>query len=78
MRLEGGAGVATLRAKLGASVEPRSCFTSAEGASFDRLSKICGNVTGSSAHFIARSIEEMQGNGEAIDWWERDNPERRR
>jgi hypothetical protein len=30
------------------------------------------------AHFIARTIEEMQGRGETIDWWERGNPERRR
>ncbi len=42
------------------------------------LWKFCGNVTGSSAHFTARSIEEMQALGEAIDWWERGNPERHR
>jgi hypothetical protein len=41
------------------------------------LWKFFGNLTGSSAHFIARTIEEMQGHGETIDWWERGNPERR-
>lgn len=41
------------------------------------LWKFCGDVTGSNAHFIARAIEEMQGRGETIDWWERGNPERR-
>jgi len=39
----------------------------------------CGYRThGRSAGFIARTLEEMQGRGEAIDWWERGNPERRR
>lgn len=38
------------------------------------LWKFCGSVTGSSAHFVARSIEEMQQRGETIDWWERGNP----
>jgi hypothetical protein len=42
------------------------------------LWKLCGNVTGSKAGSIARMLEEMQGHGEAIDWWERGNPERRR
>ena len=42
------------------------------------LWKFCGDVTGTSAYFLARTIEEMQGRGEAIDWWERGNPERRR
>ncbi len=42
------------------------------------LWKFCGNLTGSRAHFAARTIKEMQGRGEAIDWWERGNPERRR
>ncbi len=42
------------------------------------LWKFCGNLTGSSAHSIARTIEEMQGRGETIDWWERGNPKRRR
>jgi hypothetical protein len=42
------------------------------------LWKFCGDVTGSSAHFIARTIEEMQASGGTIDWWERGNPERRR
>lgn len=42
------------------------------------LWKFCGNVTGSSAHFIARTLEEMQSRGETIDWWERGNPERKR
>lgn len=42
------------------------------------LWKFCGDVTGRSAHFIARTIEEMQGRGETIDWWDRGNPERRR
>ncbi len=42
------------------------------------LWKFCGNLSGSSAHFSARTIEEMQEHGEAIDWWERGNPQRRR
>lgn len=42
------------------------------------LWKSCGSVTGSSAHFVARSIEEMQQRGETIDWWERGNPHRER
>lgn len=42
------------------------------------LWKICGNVTGSSAHFAARTIEELQAQGETIDWWERGNPPRDR
>ncbi len=42
------------------------------------LWKFCGNVAGSSAYLIARSIEEMQAQGEATDWWERGNPERQR
>ena len=42
------------------------------------LWKFCGSVTGSSAHFIARSLEEMQERGETIDWWERGNPPRDR
>ena len=43
------------------------------------LWKFCGDRThGRSAGFIARTLEEMQGNDEAIDWWERGNPERRR
>jgi hypothetical protein len=41
------------------------------------LWKFCGTVTGSRAHSIARTIEEVQGRGEAIDWWEQGNPERR-
>jgi hypothetical protein len=40
------------------------------------LWKLCGNMTGSSAHFVARTIEEMQARGETIDWWERGNPPR--
>jgi hypothetical protein len=42
------------------------------------LWKLCGNITGSRAGFIARTLEEMQERDEAIDWWERGNPERRR
>ncbi len=42
------------------------------------LWKFCGTVTGSGAHSIARTIEEVQGRGEVIDWWEQGNPERRR
>jgi hypothetical protein len=42
------------------------------------LWKFCGNVTGSSAHFVARTVEEMQARGETIDWWERGNPPRDR
>ncbi|MEK6272932.1 MAG: hypothetical protein AABM42_09850 [Actinomycetota bacterium] len=40
------------------------------------LWKFCGNVTGSSAHFVARILEEMQACGESIDWWDRGNPSR--
>lgn len=42
------------------------------------LWKFCGDITGRSAHFIARTLEEMQKREEPIDWWERGNPERRR
>lgn len=42
------------------------------------LWKFCGDITGRSAHSIARTLEEMQGRGETIDWWERGNPERPR
>lgn len=42
------------------------------------LWKFCGDITGRSAHFIARALEEMQEREEPIDWWERGNPERRR
>jgi hypothetical protein len=42
------------------------------------LWKFCGNVAGSSAHLIARTIEETQASGETIDWWERGSPQRRR
>lgn len=42
------------------------------------LWKFCGDITGRSAHFIARALEEMQEREETIDWWERGNPERRR
>lgn len=42
------------------------------------LWKFCGSVTGSSAHFVARSLEEMQKRGETIDWWDRGNPSRDR
>lgn len=42
------------------------------------LWKFCGDLTGASARFTARTIEEMQGHGEMIDWWKRGNPERRR
>lgn len=42
------------------------------------LWKFCGDITGRSAHFIARTLEEMQERKETIDWWERGNPERRR
>jgi hypothetical protein len=42
------------------------------------LWKFCGDVTGSRAGFIARTLEEMQERGETIDWWERGNPERSR
>ena len=42
------------------------------------LWKFCGNITGRSAHFVARTLEDMQGREETIDWWERGNPERRR
>lgn len=40
------------------------------------LWKFAGNATGSSAHFVARTIEELEAGGEAIDWWERGNPPR--
>ena len=43
------------------------------------LWKFCGDRThGRSAGFIARTLEEMQERGEAVDWWERGSPERRR
>jgi hypothetical protein len=43
------------------------------------LWKFCGDrAHGRSAGFIARTLEEMQGRDEEIDWWERGNPERRR
>lgn len=43
------------------------------------LWKFCGDrAHGRSAGFIARTLEEMQGRDETIDWWERGNPERRR
>lgn len=42
------------------------------------LWKFCGSVTGSSAHFVVCTIEEMRARGEAIDWWERGNPPRDR
>jgi hypothetical protein len=42
------------------------------------LWKFCGDITGRSAHFIARTLEDMQERGETVDWWERGNPERRR
>lgn len=41
------------------------------------LWKLCGNVTGSRAGIVARTLEETQKRGETIDWWERGNPERR-
>jgi hypothetical protein len=40
------------------------------------LWKFCGDVAGTRAGFIARTIEEMQSRGESIDWWERGNPRR--
>jgi hypothetical protein len=40
------------------------------------LWKFCGDVTGSRAGFIARTLEEMRSHGETIDWWERGNPTR--
>lgn len=40
------------------------------------LWKFCGDISGRSAHFTARTLEEMQHRGETIDWWERGNPER--
>lgn len=40
------------------------------------LWKFCGSVTGSSTHFVTRSIEALQERGEQIDWWERGNPPR--
>lgn len=42
------------------------------------LWKFCGDITGRNAHFIARTLEEMQKREETVDWWERGNPERRR
>lgn len=41
------------------------------------LWKLCGNITGSRAGIVARTLEEVQERGEEIDWWERGNPERR-
>ncbi len=40
------------------------------------LWKFCGDVAGTRAGFIARTLEAMQGRGETIDWWERGNPDR--
>jgi hypothetical protein len=40
------------------------------------LWKFCGDVTGTRAGLIARTLEEMQSRGETIDWWERGNPSR--
>lgn len=40
------------------------------------LWKLCGDVTGSRAGLIARTLEEMGSRGEPIDWWERGNPPR--
>lgn len=40
------------------------------------LWKFCGSVTGSRAGLIARTLEEMQSQGEVVDWWERGNPSR--
>lgn len=42
------------------------------------LWKFCGTVTGSSAYFAARTIEDLEAQGETIDWWERGNPPRDR
>jgi hypothetical protein len=42
------------------------------------LWKFCADLRGSTAHFVARTLEEMQERGETIDWWERGNPEHRR
>ena len=40
------------------------------------LWKFCGDISGRRAGFIARTLEEMQSNGESVDWWERANPRR--
>lgn len=40
------------------------------------LWKFCGDIAGTRAGFIARTLEEMLSSGETIDWWERGNPSR--
>lgn len=42
------------------------------------LWKFCGTVTGHHAGVVARTIEEMDSEGESIDWWLRGNPPRDR
>jgi hypothetical protein len=41
------------------------------------LWKLCGDLGGSNVHFVARTLEEWQASGEAVDWWQRGNPPRR-
>jgi hypothetical protein len=41
-----------------------------------QLWKLCGNVAGTQAGFVARTLEELQSRGESVDWWERGNPQR--
>lgn len=40
------------------------------------LWKFCGDLTGARVGFTARMLEEMQANGEVVDWWQRGNPRR--
>ena len=42
------------------------------------LWKFCSNVTGVGTAFVAPTILELEADGDAIDWWERGNPERPR
>ncbi len=37
---------------------------------------LCGDIGGTQAGFVARTLEELQSRGESIDWWERGNPRR--
>lgn len=42
------------------------------------LWKFCGSVTGHQAGIVARMIDDMESQGESIDWWLRGNPPRDR
>lgn len=42
------------------------------------LWKLCGSVTGHQAGIVARTIDNMEADGDSIDWWQRGNPPRDR